>query len=469
MSAPAKSSSVLVLVAILGLTLTTAWGAAEKRTEEEAFTLGVEAYVYGYPLVLMDVTRQRLTNVAAPIQGRAPINQFGHRTMFPTPESNAVVTPNADTLYSLVWLDLKREPLILHVPDTAGRYYIMPLMDAWTNVFSSLGKRTTGTGEGHFAILGPGWKGKLPEGVTPIRAPTNLVWLIGRTQANGKADFPAVHAIQKQYRVTPLSAWGKPYTPPTGGPIDPTVNAKTPTVEQVAAMDATSFFQRLARLLKDNPPHAADAEMIKKLERLGIVPGKEFVPDKLDSATLAGLRRAVKAAQQKIAAELPRLGERENGWLVSRNLGSYGTDYLRRAVVAHSLLAALLPEDALYYRATVDSAGRRLSGANRYVLHFARGQTPPVRAFWSLTMYNTHHFFVANPIDRYAIGDRDKLRFNDDGSLDLYIQHESPGKDREANWLPAPREEFVLALRLFWPREEALKDVWKVPAIEQVK
>jgi hypothetical protein len=439
--------------------------AADDKAEEAAFALGVEAYIYGYPLVLMDMTRQVLTNVPSPVKGRAPLNQFAHIRAFPTPEHKDVVSPNADTLYSVAWLDLSREPLVLHVPDTAGRYYLMPLMDAWTNVFASPGKRTTGTREGTFLISGPGWKGTVPAGVTRIAAPTNLVWLIGRTQANGKDDFPAVHALQKQYTLTPLSAWGKPYTPPERVPVEPGVDQKTPPVQQVAKLDAAAFFQRLATVLKANPPPAADAGMVEKLGRLGIVPGKEFDFAKLDAATQKGLQRAVTAAPLAILVGAPKIGKRENGWQVSRELGTYGTDYRKRAVAARLLLGAVPPEDAIYPLTTVDGAGRKLTGSQRYVLHFAKGQTPPVHAFWSLTMYNSDRFFVENPLERYAIGDRDKLRFNADGSLDLYIQHESPGKDKEANWLPAPRGEFILILRLFWPKKEAIEGVWKIPPV----
>jgi hypothetical protein len=442
--------------------------AADTLKEAEAPTPAAEAYIYGYPLVLMDVTRQVLTNVASAAKGRAPMNRFGHLEAFPTPEHRDVVSPNADTLYSVAWLDLSREPLVLQVPDTAGRYYLMPLMDAWTNVFASPGKRTTGTREGNFAILGPGWKGTLPEGVTPLRAPTNLVWLIGRTQTNGTADFPAVHALQKQYALTPLSGWAKPLTPPERVAIDPRVDTKTPPVKQVADLDAGTFFRRLAALLKDNPAPAADADMVGKLRRLGIVAGKDFDPGKLDDAGREGLKRAVKAGQERITAEVSKLGERENGWRVSRDLGNYGTDYLRRAAAARVLLGAVLPADAIYPRTGVDGAGEKLTGTRRYVLHFAPGKTPPVQAFWSLTLYDADHFFVANSLRRYAIGDRDPLRFNKDGSLDLYIGHESPGKEKESNWLPAPRGEFNLILRLFQPKEEALRGTWKVPPVQRV-
>jgi len=462
--------------------------------EAAAFKNGVQAYLYGYPLVLMDVTKQVGTqpNASGP---HGVINQFVNIWSFPDPKFTIIVSPNADTLYTTAFLDLAREPIVLHVPDTKGRYYLMQMTDAWTNVFASPGKRTTGTKEGDFAIVGPGWKGDLPPGVKKIQSPTNMAWILGRTQCNGKDDYAAVNAIQRQYTLTPLSAYGKQYTPPGMGPADPTVDLKTPPVTQVAKMDAATFFNRLALLMKDNPPTPADAPMVHKLAGLGIVPGKPFKPAAVDPPVLRGLEKAVwsvkaffdgaatgtqgalqesdfdrevfkllNTAVQKLTLNI------ENGWIVlPKQVGRYGTNYALRAFVALVGFGANLPEDAIYPMARVDGRGKTLNGAQRYVLHFAKGRTPPARAFWSLTMYNSKQAFVPNPIDRYAIGDRDRLKFNPDGSLDLYIQNESPGKNREANWLPAPKDDFNLILRIYWPKPEVLNGVWKPPAVQPVK
>ena len=436
--------------------------ASAKETSEE--DLGVEAYVYGFPLVLMEVSKRVMTHVPSPTPSKAPINQFAHMQAFPTPDFKDVVSPNADTLYSSAWLDLSREPIVLHVPDTQGRYYLMPMLDGWTNVFASPGKRTTGTKAGDFAIVGPGWQGTLPAGVREIKAPTTMVWILGRTQTNGTSDFAAVHAIQRQYTLTPLSAFGKPYSPPPAAPVDPNVDDKTPPVEQVAKMDAATFFGMLADLMVANPPAAADAPMLAKLKQIGIVPGQ-----KPDPAQRKSLDAAVKVAQAKMAEAAKSPGTPENGWVVHRDLGSYGTDYGKRAVVALIGLGANLAADAIYPYTEVGSEGRPLNGSRRYVIHFAKGQTPPVEAFWSVTMYDSHHFFVANPINRYAIGDRDALRFNPDGSLDLFLQHQSPGKEKEANWLPAPAGNFNLIMRMYWPKPEALKGTYKIPAVEPVR
>jgi hypothetical protein len=441
----------------------------EKAQTREASLLAAEAYVYGFPLVLMDTTKQVMTGVPSPTEtGRAPINQFSHAASFPTPESRDVVSPNADTLYSTAWLDLAREPLILHVPDTHGRYYVMEMLDAWTNVFAALGKRTTGTKEANFAITGPRWNGTLPRNVIQFKAPTNLVWIIGRTQTNGAGDYSAVHNIQKHYTLTPLSSWGRTYHPPAKSAVDSRVDNKTPPAVQVAKMDAATFFKTLAVLLKANPPAAADAALVRKFQSVGLVPGQEFNVGMLKPAVRHGVGQAVRPGQAQLAAGLQRIGTMENGWIVSRNLGRYNTNYLLRSAVALVGLGANLPEDALYPATTVDSTGRKLTGKYRYAVHFPKGQTPPVQAFWSLTLYNKDQFFVKNPAQRYSIGSRDKLVYNPDGSLDCFVQHDPPA-GKEANWLPAPRGSFHLMLRLYWPKSEAIQGVWKHPAVKRLK
>ncbi len=428
-----------------------------------------EAFIYGYPLVLMDVTRQVMT--AVPNAGeKAPSNQFGHMRKFPDHTFTDVVSPNADTLYSTAWLDLKKEPVILSVPEMGNRYYLMPMLGAWTNVFTSPGTRTTGNDKGDFAIVGPQWAGTLPEGVKEIKFPTNMVWILGRTQTNGESDYAEVNAIQDKYKLTPLSAWGSDYTPPANTPVDSNIDTKTPPVEQVARMDAATFMGRLNALMGENPPAPADAPMIARFAAIGVAPGKTFDIKSLNPVIARALEQGIRAGMAMIyaSAKQPH-GEKVNGWDFSINTGTYGTDYLWRAAVALFGLGANLPKDAVYPHATVDSDGQPLTGDNRYVIRFPQGQLPPVNAFWSLTMYNSRQFFVQNPINRYAIGDRDKLTFNDDGSLTIYIQHESPGIDKESNWLPSPSNSFNIFMRLYWPKKEILDGVWKTLPIERVK
>jgi hypothetical protein len=434
----------------------------------EVEKIAKEAYIFGYPLVLMDVTRQVMTACPSPGENCAPINQFTHIRAFPDPTFTDVVSPNADTLYSIAWLDLSKEPMVLSVPDTKGRYYVMQMLEAWTNVFAAPGPRTTGTAKADFAIVGPGFKGKLPAGLKKIASPTNLIWILGRTQTNGKADFEAVHAVQAQYKLTPLSAWGKPYTPPATVPVDPKASKEAP-VEQVGKMAAQTFFARLNTLMRANPPAAADAGVLKRFAALGIAPGKQFSLQKLDPAAQSALEKGVAEARQEIAAAAQKpKGKVANGWSLIYDLGSYGTDYLHRAGVALVALGANLGMDAIYPITRADAEGKPLAGQNKYVMHFAKDQLPPVNAFWSVTMYNNKQFFVKNPLNRYAIGDRDKLTFNADGSLDIYIQHESPGQDKESNWLPAPKDGFNLIMRLYWPQKVILDGTWTPPPVKQV-
>lgn len=233
-------------------------------------------------------------------------------------------------------------------------------------------------------------------------------------------------------------------------------------------MDAATFLARLATLMKDNPPTAADKASVQKMARLGIVPGEKFDLSKADQAVVKGIERGIRDARDRIIAEAKKpQGKVVNGWDIMVDIGRYGTNYLFRSVVALVGLGANLPEDAIYPHAKEDADGKPLTGANRYVIRFPKGQLPPVGAFWSITMYNSKQFFVANPMDRYAIGDRDKLKFAADGSLTLYIQNESPGKDKESNWLPAPKEEFNLFMRLYWPKKAIIDGTWMPPAVKK--
>ncbi|HOB74812.1 MAG TPA: DUF1254 domain-containing protein [Phycisphaerae bacterium] len=438
---------------------------SEKLSPEEARDLATQAYIYGYPLITMDTTRRVMTNAAKPEANHAPMGQFVNLREYPKASFRDVTAPNADTLYSAAWLDLSKEPYVLHIPDMGDRYYLMPVLDGWTNVFASPGKRT-GVKQGDFAITGPGWTGKLPEGVKEFKSPTNMVWIIGRIYSSGTPeDYKTVWALQDKLALTPLSAWGKEYQAPEGK-VDPSIDMKTPPREQVNRMDAKAFFSKLAMLMKDNPPAQADAPMVEKLARLGIVPGREFDVGKLDPAVAKAMEDGCRAGLEKIQAEIPRVGKRVNGWQITMT-GEYGTDYLFRSAIAFAGLGANLAEDACYPTATVDSEGKPLdASANRYVWRFAsKDDLPPVNGFWSLTMYNDQFFFVENPLNRYTLSQRDDLKANPDGSIVMYIQKDNPGQDKESNWLPAPDGRFVLMLRMYWPKEAFLNGSWEPPEV----
>lgn len=438
---------------------------AADLTEEQALKLGTEVYVYGYPLVTMDATRRVMTNVETAEGLRAPMGQFVNARQYPDASFRDVTAPNADTLYSSAWIDVGSEPYVLQVPDEDGRYYLMPMLSGWTNVFAVPGTRTTGTKAQQFAIVGPNWKGSLPKEVKELKSPTNMVWIIGRTYCTGTPDdYKAVHKIQDQYKLTPLSAYGKEYTLPKGK-VDPSIDMEKPVRNQVNALSAKEYFSRLALLLKDNPPAKEDASIVAKMKELGIKPGESLDFSKMDAAAQKALEKSVKAGQLAIKKQYKNAGVDKNGWIYSTKTGVYGTDYLQRAFIAEMGLGANLPQDAIYPTTTVDNKGKKLNGANKYTMHFADDALPPVKGFWSLTMYDDKYFFTENALNRYTVSPRNDLKKNDDGSVDLIIQHESPGKDKESNWLPAPKGDFILMMRFYWPEESLIKGTWTPPAV----
>jgi hypothetical protein len=439
--------------------------------ELEALETGVQAVVYGLPQVIMDLTMRNGTNVEVPRGIAAPKNQFGHMRNLPTATFRQVVRANVDTLYSSAFLDLAEEPLVLSVPDTHGRYYLLPMFDAWTNVFASPGTRTTGNAPGDFAIVGPDWRGTLPTELRALRSATNMVWILGRTQTNGPEDHAAVHAVQDGYRLVPLSKFGAPYTAPKGT-VDPRVDMKIPPIESLRSMRAVQYFNTLARLLKSNPPPAADAPVLARLANVGIVPGQPYDPSHLDLASIQSLEKSVAVALQRLDQASKQPGDSRNGWRVpAKFLGAFGTNYAARGGVALIAFGANLPADAVYPTTFVDNEGRTLNGANRYTLHFDKGRTPPVNAFWSVTLYGPDSFFVANPIDRYAISSWMSLKPGSDGSIDLCIQKESPGADQESNWLPCGDGDFNLTMRIYWPKDQPptiIDGTWAPPGVTRV-
>jgi hypothetical protein len=438
-------------------------------TTQEAYEIGLEAYVYFYPAVCIDLTRRIGTNIeAGQIPMFGPMNTFSHARTYPPADFKTVVRPNFDTLYSSAWLDLTKEPMVISAPDTGGRYYLLPMLDMWTDVFASPGKRTSGTKAGNFAVVPPGWQGQLPAGVQKIQSPTGHVWICGRTQTNGPEDYVAVNKIQDGYTVTPLSQWGE--APQSVKPvIDASLDMKTPTLDQVNKMPAGAFFKYGVELMKVNPPHVTDWSILDRLKRIGIEPGDSFDYEKLDPTIQQALEKAAADGLKEMYAKLPTFARVANGWQMNTDtMGVYGNYYLKRAAVALVGLGANQPEDAIYPLNFADADGKPMVGENNYTLHFNKEELPPVNAFWSVTMYDEAGFQVANPISRFAIGDRDELKYNADGSLDLYIQNESPGPGKESNWLPSPAEgKLGVTMRLYAPKRQAVDGRWNPPAIKR--
>ncbi|NGT15908.1 DUF1254 domain-containing protein [Achromobacter insolitus] len=441
---------------------------------DEQFGVATDVYVYAYPLVTMEMTRRVITNVAEPKGTRAPMGHLIKLRQYPDAKFRDVTAPNADTLYTTSFFDVGDEPWVVSLPDMNGRYALFPMLDGWTTVFDVPGKRTTGTGPQTFVVTGPGWEGAIPPGMTQYKSPTSIVWLLGRIYCTGtQEDYAEVHKLQDEVKLCPLSAWGKDWNPPAGK-VDPAIDMKTSVRDQVNNMDAVEYFSLFAQLLKRNPPNAADAPIVAKMATIGIVPGQDFDKTLLDPAVA---KRVPQVGFGRIMTHFKFSGgdiQDIDGWGFTTKTGIYGTNYLQRALVTAIGLGANRPQDAIYPTSLKSDTGaikRLYDGSEKYVLTFKKGLTPPVSGFWSLTMYDAAYFFVDNPLNRYSISARQPLKAKPDGSIDLLIQHESPGPELESNWLPAPKGKFILMMRLYWPNESnpsIIDGSWTIPPVRRV-
>jgi len=425
-------------------------------------TLSYEAFIYFYPLVTMDVTRlQSINRTSGPLA--AVPNEFVHVRQYPAADFRAVVRPNFDTLYSAAWLDLTHGPVLLEVADTGDRYFMLPLLDMWTDVFANPGKRTSGTNAQQYVIRGPGPVGTMPDGIPVIDAPTPYVWIIGRTQTNGPADYDAVHAVQDGYQLTALVRPAKPHA------LDEDYDVTTEPLRVVNGMDVLDYLSYATDLLAVNPPHPTDYSILARLANLGIERGKRFDALRFTAEQRAEIEAGRQDALTAISSAAATLGDVVDGWMsIVEGMGVYGNSYLRRAAVTRIGLGANPVEDAVYPLLVTDADGASPSGEIAYVIHFDADKLPPVDAFWSVTMYDTEGYQVANEIDRFAIGDRDALSYNADGSLDLYLQHTNPGPERAANWLPTPLGPLGVTMRLYAPKRAVLDGAWHPPAVRKV-
>ena len=450
--------ATLVLVAVITAML---------LVMKDKIMLGAEAYLYGYPLVMMETTRIQSAKYIG------PENQLRMVRQFPNAQFKEVVRPNVDTLYTTAFISMKEGPWAFEMPANNKRYELMPFMDAWTNVFASPGTRTSGNQGVTYLLAGPEWNGQVPKGMTLLKSPTDMVWLIGRTQTNGTADFATVHELQNRLR---LSKWPQPpdsLSASTDSKRDAQPSWQVSTepsltpVAQMKALNTTEFFNRLMKLMVSNPPSPEDAPLLARLAQLEIKPG-QAVHLSGSNALSFSLGRWI--ANQRVMKALNTKAQDGSWSYPPLNLGRYGTDYNTRAAVAMVGLGANLPEDAMYPNTALDHQGQALNGKHRYRLHFAANALPPVKAFWSITAYGADEFLIDNPMQRFAIGDRDPLVFNADGSLDLWVQATPPSqKEAAANWLPVQMgAPFLLNARLYWPEDKALNGQWKMPAVERL-
>ena len=446
---------------------------ADLASQDAALSAAVDAYIYGYPLAIMDMTRRQLTNVATAGPTRAPMGQLRRLRTYPAVDDRTVPAPNADTLYTDAWLDVSKEPMVLTTPDMGDRYFQMPMLSGWTNVFQSPGTRTTGQRSQTYVITGPGWSGVLPAGIIEYKSPTGIVWLLGRIYCTGTPeDYAKVHALQDKVSLVPLSQYGKPYTPPPAS-VDPKVDMKTPPVDQVNALSVNDYFSYLAELMKTNPPLPQDEPMIARMASIGLTPGRDFDRSKLGAFDATAVGAVPRLALQRVLERFKNETQATiNGWIYfGPAVASWGTDYVLRALCNMLGPGWNLPADAVYPTSEKGADGKDYDGNHKYVLRFEKGQMPPVndRGFWSLTMYDQDRFLFPNALNRYTLSQRDNLVANADGSVDIYLQADSPGKDKETNWLPAPRGKFSVMLRLYWPKEKPisiLDGTWKPPVIE---
>lgn len=427
--------------------------AAAAPSYKQARQIGAQAYVYG--LAILDEQR---------VISGFPANALLNITQLATPAEQLIVLPNNNTLYTNARLDLSVGPVVIHVPDEHGRYYVLQFLDAYTNTFGYIGRRTTGTQAGDFAITPPGWHGTLPQGVRRISAPTRTVWMLGRTLVNGPNDVANVNAIQHGYTLTPLSNFG--------GTPNPALFIPSSLGKSAALPTGLAFFDAMDTVMARDLPPKSEHALMRRFASVGIGPGRTPSTEHLSSAVRNGLiagigdgRQQVKQYASKTIAASQRV---HNGWLVPPSAtGNYGSNYLLRAYIAEDAIGANRPVEAIYPVTAVDGKGRPLTGAHRYVLHFAKGQLPPVNAFWSLTMYNQNLFLVSNPLGRYSLGSTSGLKRNRDGSLDILLQATRP-KQNASNWLPAPKGKFELALRLYNPKPSVVNGRWPLPTITRV-
>ncbi len=437
---------------------------------EEAVATAVDAYLYGYPLMTFDIARMQQTNVAVPDAEHAPMGQMIRMRTYPAVDNHCCAAPNADTLYTEAWLDVSKEPSVLSIPDMGNRYYIIPMLDGYSEVVSVASPATTGYKAQTYAITGPGWTGTLPPNVTQVKSATGMVWVLGRIYCTGTPDdYKAVHALQDKVTVVPLSSYGKPYTPSTGQ-VDPNFDMKTAVRKQVDALDVDAYFTRLAQLMKTNPPTAADAPLVARMAKIGLVPGQDYDPSKLSGFDKEAIKTVPKLALLTMV-KLLKEQKTTNGWLYfTSGVGNWGTDYPLRAMANMLGPGWNRPQDAIYPLSQKDAKDDTYDGDHKYVIHFDKGQFPPVKAFWSITLYDPDFFFVPNAINRYELSQRNKFVTNPDSSVDMYLQAESPGKAKEANWLPAPKGKFSLVMRMYWPTATApsiVDGTWTPPGAKR--
>lgn len=465
-----KTKTIAVVALAVVLTLTTV--RATNLTPAETKTIAEEGFIYGLPIVMNYGVMYEYAVDKKSSQFKAPFNQINNMHRVATPEDTAVVTPNSDTPYSVGFMDLRVEPIVISVPAIEkSRYYSVQLCDGNTFNYGYIGTRATGSEAGNYMVVGPGWKEVTPPGIKEVfNSSTQFSMAIFRTQLFNPADMPSVIKIQSGYKMQPLSAFLKQPAPASAPPI------KFPKIDRKLAK--TGFFDYLAFQLQFAPVGPEEKAIRGKLARLGVEAGKPFDSTALSPEQKAAMVEGMKAGDEKVRNAVKHIGTDINGWHIASITGDrafFSGDSLKRAGAAQAGIYGNDAVEAMYPLTTTLPNGEPLDGSkHNYTLTFTAGQFPPVNAFWSVTMYDgKSQLLIRNPIARYLINSPmlPDMKTNDDGSLTLYIQNKSPGKEKESNWLPAPNGPIYLVMRLYWPKTEPPsilppgEGTWKTPGI----
>jgi len=466
-------TTISYLMIILSLLLLSCERQSAKRTQMEQ--LARDAYAFGFPLVLMDTTSKYTAALSrsSEKQTKVPMYQFYHTRKVRENKLHDVASLDSDMIYSTAWLNLANDPVVLTIPASGQRFYVGGLLQGWSDVFGVVGTRATGNKKQRFLLSGPQWKGETPNGMKPLRSSTNLVWVPIRIYAAGGVEAASARSFQEGLRLTPLSQWGKNRGTARMEDIDPNVNLRKDSRDQVFSMSADEYYTRLCALMVDNPPAPMDSGFTDKIRSLGIVPTKNFKFGDLPMEAQKALSESVKGAKNYILAHQGSFspkGRLVNGWTTPVNNPGFGTDYYGRAYQAYVGLGVLPPQDAVFPIAYEDHMGQQLMGENSYKITFEQGKLPPVNGFWSITMFQLPDVsLVDNVIRRYSLGQYNRMKYNQDGSLTIYVQPNSPGKDKESNWLPSGKGNYQLTMKMYWPKKEVLEGRWTPPVIERVQ
>lgn len=464
----------VLLVTAIALTVTLAGcgGSTQPSADyQKGYSLGSEAYLYGLPLMVTNATYKTMTSVNISSGAYGPVNQFNNVRGANTAASKAVVAPGSTSLSSIAWLDLRDEPQVLHVPVVKDHYFVLALIDPYTENVMNLGTASK-TKPGDYVIAGPAQHdAKIPAGTQRIDVAYSRLWIIGSTQLKGPDDVATVNKIQDGYTLTPLSMYGTDYSPPA--PSQPQTQ-----VTKYQMPTGVQFFDALGEQLAAFPPPARDKAVLRKLAEVGIGPGMTPSRDsKLSSDTAKGLADAVAAGPAQVATDTQKLFAqgfaKNNGYLLG-GFGRYGTDYTLRAVISQIGLGAFVPRQAIYAMSWSDRDQKALSGAVPYLIHLP--SAPPTDEGWSLTVYDLHGALVSNPLDRFAFSNSSQLAKNPDGSIDFYLQSSEPTSPTQvSNWLPTPAGQgFEVMWRLFAPNPIELDAIlngsgWQPPAIRKAE